>query len=153
MASDAPFRIDLRNARLLGFNSVEDLARCMQNRVVAKSLPSRFGYALWLGARARLTATAHRDCDWSHANPDMGDVLHVYSRSQRPSFAYELEDTDRINILVMLGRGVRQGAVIESKTWRVIAANLASRAHITRKMTVGGAYTTWLACRAVCKEF
>ena len=87
----------------------------------------------------------------------MGDVLHVWNwdgrTRPRTSFAYELEGTERIHILVTIGCGVHQDGVIESETWKVIADNLASRAHVTRIMTFHEACATWLACRAVCKEF
>ena len=77
-----------------------------------------------------------------------GEVLHVFNwgPAARPhtSFAYELEYVERIYILLMMGRGVRQDGVIEDETWKIIAHNLASGAHVTRIMTFHEARATWL---------
>ena len=86
-----------------------------------------------------------------------GEVLHVFNWDGRTrphtSFAHELEYVERIYILLMMGRGVRQDGVIENEAWKIIADNLASGSHVTRIMTFHEARATWLACRAVCKEF
>ena len=88
-----------------------------------------------------------------------GDVAHVWKWDGRSTphstFAYELEEIERIHILVMMGRGIHQGGAIDSitYTWKVIAENLAAGGHVTRIMEFHEVTQTWLACRAVNKEF
>ena len=88
-----------------------------------------------------------------------GDVLHVWKWDRRTkphtTFSHDLEEIERIHILVMLGRGIYQDGAIDSitHTWKVIAKNLADGGHVTRIMEFYEVTQTWLACRAVNKEF
>ena len=77
-----------------------------------------------------------------------GDVVHVWNWNGRPrprttAIGYELDTVERILILLMMGRGVRQDGVIRIETWKIIAENLARGAHVTRMMDFFEARKTW----------